>query len=118
MNRPWRARVLAGVLGVVLGTAVVAPALAGAEEDAHKVLVIAAPHLTWDIVRTERPPNLMELLDRSSVASLSVRTVGPRTTPGAAYLSLGAGNRSATARMGQWCSTSVPQHGPAAPSAM
>ncbi len=62
----------------------------------RKVLVIAAPHLTWKTVDEERPPNLMELLERSSVASLSVRTVGPRTTAGAAYLTLGAGNRSAT----------------------
>jgi hypothetical protein len=74
---------------------------AGASNDQRpkrvdKVLVIAAPHLTWAEVRAVRPPNLMRLFRRSSIASLSVRTATSRTELGAGYLTLGAGNRMAT----------------------
>jgi hypothetical protein len=65
-------------------------------ERVDKVLVIAAPHLTWAEVRAVRPPNLMRLFRRSSIASLSVRTATSHTELGAGYLTLGAGNRSTT----------------------
>lgn len=60
----------------------------------RRVLVVSLPRLTWgDIVRA-RPPALLGLLDRSVLASMSVRSVGPRTTLGAGYASIGAGNRA------------------------
>jgi hypothetical protein len=60
------------------------------------VLIVTAPRLTWETVERVRPPHIMGLLRRSAVASLSVRTARPVTTPGSAYLTLGAGNRAAT----------------------
>ena len=44
-----------------------------------------------------RPPNILCLLDRSAVASMSVRTIGSRTSLGEGYASIGAGNRAGVA---------------------
>jgi hypothetical protein len=96
-----RAAAIAMVLAVgAVGGGLLAPAASASSTKpttpVDKVLVIAAPHLTWAEVRALRPPNLMRLFRRSSIASLSVRTATSHTTLGAGYLSLGAGNRSAT----------------------
>lgn len=96
---------------VVLGLAAVVVALAatmpgaGAQSGeapspmstAEKVLVFSVPTLTWQMVLDEEPPVLSGLLGRSAVASLSVRTIGPRTTLGEGYATIGAGNRAALA---------------------
>ena len=63
---------------------------------ARKVLVIAAPRLTWDEVQRLRPPNLLRLFGRGSVAMLSIWANGESTTPGEGYLTIGAGNRMAS----------------------
>ncbi|MCC6184880.1 MAG: hypothetical protein IT194_09480, partial [Microthrixaceae bacterium] len=42
----------------------------------------------------DEPPELTRFLERSAVASLSTRTVGPRTDGADAYLTLGAGTRA------------------------
>ena len=62
--------------------------------NARRVVVVAAPRLTWDLVRELRPTNLTKFFERASVASTSPRTVGPRTDPSRAYLTIGAGNRA------------------------
>jgi hypothetical protein len=62
---------------------------------AEKVLVFSVPTLTWQMVLDEEPPVLTGLLGRSAVASLSVRTIGPRTSVGEGYATIGAGNRAA-----------------------
>lgn len=67
------------------------------EASAEKVLLFSMPTLSWQTVLDERPPVLTELLERSAVASLSVRTIGPRTSLGEGYATAGAGNRAATA---------------------
>jgi hypothetical protein len=100
VGRPVVALVGATILLAPILAVLAAPTPAAAarvsQGGVDKVLIIAAPHLTWDEVEDARPPNLMKLFGRSSIASLSVRTATSRTTLGAGYLSLGAGNRSAT----------------------
>jgi hypothetical protein len=59
-----------------------------------KVLIVSYPDLQWQHVLDDRPPVLLGLLRRSAVASMSVRTIGPYTTLGEAYSTLGAGNRA------------------------
>lgn len=61
-----------------------------------RVLIISTPRLTWQTLERAQPRHLLRLLDRAAVASMSVRTARPLTTPGAAYLTLGAGNRAGT----------------------
>lgn len=65
-----------------------------APEPVERVLVLSLPRLRWADVAGGAPPALVELLERSAVASMSVRTVGPVTTPGDAYATIGAGNRA------------------------
>ncbi len=67
---------------------------AGAGATVDKVLVLSVPGLGWGTVVEEQPPALIGLFARSAVASLSVRTVGPDTTAGEGYATMGAGNRA------------------------
>lgn len=93
-----RSRLLLAVVAAalaVVSAAAPGPARAAQQEDApRRTLVITAPALTWQHVRDARPPNLLRLLDRAAVASMSVRTIGPRTTAVEGYLTIGAGNRA------------------------
>lgn len=93
-----RALVSLGVL-LLIGVGVAAPADARPTDRSpvRRVVIISVPTLTWQTVADARPPAIMRLLGRSAVASLSVRTIGPRTTLAEGYATLGAGNR-ATAR--------------------
>jgi hypothetical protein len=63
------------------------------ERRARRVVVVAVPTLTWDLVADEEPPALTGLLARAAVASTSVRTIGPDTSAAEAYATIGAGNR-------------------------
>jgi hypothetical protein len=86
-------------LAVLLVVAAAAPASAASTDvtsskDARRVVVVTAPRLTWDLVRELRPPNLTKFFEQAAVASTSPRTVGPRTDPSRAYLTIGAGNRA------------------------
>ena len=65
--------------------------------EAEKVLIFSVPTLSWQSVLDERPPVLSGLFERSAVASLSVRTVGSRTSLAEAYVTIGAGNRASVA---------------------
>jgi hypothetical protein len=86
-------------LVVLLVVAVAMPASAASQDvipsmAARRVVVVTAPRLTWSLVRELRPPNLTKFFERAAVASTSPRTVGPRTDPSRAYLTIGAGNRA------------------------
>jgi hypothetical protein len=63
-----------------------------------RVLIVSMPRLVWQDVADLAPPNLVSLLERSAVASLSVRAIGPRTDLGEGYVTLGAGNRARVQR--------------------
>lgn len=65
-----------------------------------RVLIVTLPRVTWAAVAEHRPPNLIGFLEHAAVASLSTRTVGSRTAPDQAYLTIGAGNRAAAVRGG------------------
>jgi hypothetical protein len=71
-----------------------AGASAGPASTPRKVLIVSFPRLTWDGLRSTSTPNLRAFLSRAAVASMSTRTVGPRTDPSGAYLTIGAGNRA------------------------
>lgn len=95
MRRPLATVGLAAVLLAVW------PMAARAQSDATpvrrsegKVLILSYPGLRWDEVLQQRPPVLLELLKTSAVASMSVRTIGPYTSLGEAYATIGAGNRA------------------------
>lgn len=96
----WR-RVVASLSLVLVAVTVLVPAAsAGATpaEGSHvrprRVLIVTLPRVTWAAIRDQRPPNLVRFFDRAAVASMSTRTVGPRTGSADAYLTLGAGNRA------------------------
>lgn len=59
-----------------------------------KVLVITAPALRWTDLAQHDLPNLERLLGEASVARLSLRTLGARTSIGEGYATIGAGNRA------------------------
>ena len=84
--------VVAGVAPITSGAADAATGDQGAVE---RVVVLAVPTLTWQLVVDEEPPVLTELLSRSAVASASVRTIGTTTSAGEGYATIGAGNRVA-----------------------
>jgi hypothetical protein len=94
--RPMRRALLASVVLAVAVTGLLAPAGAQGQagRSARRVVIVSVPTLTWSIVQDRRPPVIMRLLESSAVASLSVRTIGPRTSLGEGYLTLGAGNRA------------------------
>ncbi|KAA0236397.1 MAG: hypothetical protein EDR02_01145 [Actinobacteria bacterium] len=86
------------IVGALVAPGSGAGAAAAADDDPGKVLVVAMPRLTWELVDEYQPPTLMHLYEQSAVASLSVRTTGAATSPGEAYLSLSAGNRATSDR--------------------
>ena len=91
------AAVVVGLVATIAGAGAWSADRPSPVRQAEKVLIFSVPTLTWQSVLDERPPVLTGLLERSAVASLSVRTVGPRTSLGEGYLSLGAGNRASLA---------------------
>ncbi len=96
-RRPGRTAALVGLI-VAVAVAALGPAPAGAGEpragEPGKVLVVTLPRVTWDQLDRSLTPELWEFLDGAAVASLSTRTVGPRTDSAGAYLTIGAGNRA------------------------
>lgn len=64
------------------------------QRTAERVLVVTLPTLAWQDVIDQRPPVLSELLARSAVGSVSVRTIGPVTSLAEGYATIGAGNRA------------------------
>ena len=90
---------------VVLGLLTLAVTLVGAARPASaatgvrlpddgRVLLVSVPRLTWNLVDAIRPPAIGAFVDDAGVASLSVRTIGPVTTAGEGYATIGAGNRA------------------------
>jgi hypothetical protein len=88
-------RLVAALLVVltVVGLAPRADAAEGAH-DVRRVLIVSYPTLTWERLRATAPPTLVGLLRKGAVASTSLRTIGPTTSPGEGYVTMGAGNRA------------------------
>ena len=85
---------VAVLVGVLADPGVAGGAERPEETQARRVLVVAYPHTTWERVRNLAPPNLLGLIERSAVASTSLRTIGPVTSRGEAYVTMSAGNRA------------------------
>ena len=92
MTRRWPL-----ALAILLATVALAPPASAQDDPAEveKVLILSLPRLRWEDVAESDMPALQELLGKGSVANLSVRTIGPRTSPGEGYATVGAGNRAA-----------------------
>ncbi|WP_426572905.1 hypothetical protein [Aquihabitans sp. McL0605] len=59
-----------------------------------RVVIVSIPRLTWPQVSRSDLPNLKRFLAQSAVGDLSLRTIGPRTSLGEGYITMGAGNRA------------------------
>jgi hypothetical protein len=96
VRRLCLASFLAAVLAVVAvsGVAAAANPRSSTPQRARHVVLVSVPTLTWSDLADAPPPAIRKLLASSAVASLSVRTIGPRTTIAEGYVSLGAGNRA------------------------
>lgn len=96
-GRRWP--IVTGLAGIVLvltmgsGQAVT-PTGNVSHSKVRRVLLVSYPATTWERVLSAGPPTLIDLLSRSAVASMSLRTIGRTTTAGEAYATIGAGNRS------------------------
>ena len=88
--------VLAALLAPVFQapTASAQDATAEAAEDPGRVFIWSLPRVTWERLAAADTPNIDGFLEGAALASTSTRTIGSRTTPGDAYLTIGAGNRT------------------------
>ena len=80
-------------IAAVLALCAWAAPAAGQEARCSRVVVFTLPGVTWSQVRAVRPPHLLEAAARGAAASVSVRTIGPRTSYGAGFATIGAGAR-------------------------
>jgi len=92
--KPIRIAVAALVIAVAVALVVLPGRSSTSRADADRVLIVSIPTLTWELVADEEPANLVALLERSAVASASVRTIGIDTDLGEGYATMGAGNRT------------------------
>lgn len=82
-----------GLAGPVGAQEVPADDVAG---EPGRVLVFSVPGLTWADVREHDLPALEAFFADAALADMAPRAIGPRATPGEAYLTLSAGTRAAT----------------------
>jgi hypothetical protein len=102
-RRPRRARRRRLVWSSVASTAVAAcvavlvcsPAATAAAPQPHRVLIVSVPTLTWNDLDPTVAPNLTKFLDHAAIADLATRADRQPATLGAAYVTIGAGARSA-----------------------
>ena len=92
--KPIRIAVAALVIAVAVALVVLPGRSSTSRADADRVLIVSIPTLTWELVADEEPANLVALLERSAVASASVRTIGIDTDLGEGYATMGSGNRT------------------------
>lgn len=86
--------VLMVVLSIVLGTTATPAASRNDRGRPARVLIVSIPRLTWEDLVDDAPPNLRSFFDDAAVGNTSLRTIGPRTSLGAAYVTIGSGNRA------------------------
>jgi hypothetical protein len=86
-------RAVALVVFLLVALTSMSPAHA-ADSTVRRFLIVSYPATTWERLRATAPPTLLGLLREGAVASTSLRTIGPSTSPGEGYVSMGAGNRA------------------------
>lgn len=64
-------------------------------KDDHRVVMFSLPRVTWKNLNAADTPNIDKVVNQGSVAAMSVRTLGPVTTPAEGYATISAGNRAA-----------------------
>ena len=97
MKRLAAGAVVAALAVPLLLAATSEPAAADtAKPNAHRLLVISLPGVTWQDIqdRVHELPNLTRLLDSSAIGGLTTRTIDRHTTLADGYVTLGAGTRS------------------------
>lgn len=100
-RRAARRALLALVVAGAVGAGMAAPAAArpaqgepDRDDGPGRAVVVSLPTLRWDDILEHEPPAILDVVRESSIASTSVRTIGPNTTLGEAYATIGAGNRA------------------------
>jgi hypothetical protein len=84
-----------GALGsVAASTAAASGDGAQQADEAARVVIVSLPTVRWADVEEHPLPEILDVAQRSATASMSVRTIGPTTTLGEAYATIGAGNRA------------------------
>ena len=89
-----------GILAALWGLGTVPAASAGVDSglpERGRVLIVAAPRLTWNEYAAIHPTRLTAFMSRAALARCCVRTTGPVTDPGDAYLTISAGTRAKSA---------------------
>lgn len=93
-----RRRRIAALLGALVLLVALAgpadPAPASGDREPGPVLIVTTPALRWADLAEYELPNLEAFMAESSVAMLSLRTLGSRTSIGEGYVTIGAGNRA------------------------
>ena len=77
---------------VLIGTP--AGASAASEAAPRRVLMLALPTVTWADIRDHNLPHLEQLLRKSSIANLMLRTTTRNTDAGDGYATIGSGTRT------------------------
>jgi hypothetical protein len=94
---------LAAVVVAISGVLAVPAGRATAQTDrepVERVLVLSLPGLSWEDVDLATLPNLRELFEESALADMSVRGVERHPSLGDGYVTIGAGARAVTRRVG------------------
>lgn len=86
-------RARAMVLAAASLALVLLPGPLRAQGACPRAVLFALPTVTWEQVAELGPPNLLELVDRGAVGSVSVRTNSARTTYASGFATVGAGTR-------------------------
>jgi hypothetical protein len=94
---------IAAVLALA-GTALVSCAIPAAQASGGHAVLVGVPGLRWTDVSPAATPNLWRLAGGAGIGLLSVRTVGRRTCPADAWVTVSAGARSAA---GPYCDRPV-----------
>jgi hypothetical protein len=72
---------------------VVLPGVSSAQSSCSRVVIFTLPGVTWSEVQRVGPPNLLDIVDRGAIASMSVRTNSSRTSYASGFATMGAGTR-------------------------
>ncbi|MFN8015924.1 MAG: hypothetical protein U0R17_04885 [Acidimicrobiia bacterium] len=67
------------------------------QNEDKKIVLISMPRVTWELYKQANTPNIDKLIDKGSVAALSVRTLTPVTSPSEGYATIAAGSRASAA---------------------
>ena len=88
-----------------------APAYAHESGACPRVVIYTIPGITWAAVEKAAPPNLLSIVERGSVGSISVRTNASRTTYASGFASIGAGARVDGGRSSGFVEDDLPEQG-------